>query len=394
MKKKLFNLYCFYPLLSLFFLSCINSEKKANTLSPAQFYIPLKEKDTQAIKKFDDFFNNSSIIYLSSLDSSLIASVSKVLVYEGKFFILDKKFSSLTCFDKKGNPLITYGRLGLGEKEFKKIDDFDIDSTKNQVIIFSNEDLSLYYYSLDKGIFIKKKYIGLYANSIIALPSNEVMLYVGYRLNRKMFEYNLLIIDSNANVVNRFLPFNSKLSSFGWSFTGFLTKSYNQIFFTDAFNDSVFSYQEQNFSLFSYININSESIEKNKLDHNKLLNSKIILDSATSFLKSQFFRNDNYIIFNYQLEKRTKVAFYKIKDKSINVLTAKNADDPLLILARNLMYLDNNNNLVFAISPNDVCTLKEKEPGIFEKLPTYFKNKFNNTNAQSNFYLLITHIKT
>lgn len=382
---------CFF--LSLFLISCSNKKLDLKILDSTKFYIPLKQNDTNAIKRFNNIFNNSRILYLKTPDSLITASINKIIYSQEKIFILDRKFSSVLCFDQNGNFLMQYGKVGLNWNEYKAIQDFDIDSVKNQVVIFSNENLSLYYYSLDKGAFIKKRYVGLYANSFCLLPFNQIIFYMDYKIDKKMLDYNILITDSNIHIIGRFLPFNSNLSFMGWSsFSGFLNKSNNQIIFTDAFNDSVFSYKMQNVSLLSYVNINSDSIKKNKLDHKKILNSNIVVDSSTSFLKNHFFINNKYIVFNYQFEKRTKIAIYKIKDKSLHILTAKNASDPLLILARNLLYLDNNNNLTFAISPDDILSLKQKTPDLFDKLSKSIKDSFISTDSASNFYLLMTHL--
>jgi hypothetical protein len=386
--------YIFFCYIVAIFLGC-KTDKKDTTkiLDSSEFDIPLKEKDLNAIKKFTDFFCAPQILSLKTPDSIFISSVSKIIFYKNRFFLLDKKFSNLTCFDKNGNFLMQYGRIGLGAKEFKAITDFDIDSVKNQVVIFSNEDESLYYYLLDNGAFIKKKYIGFYGGAFALLPFDQIMLYARYTINKKILGYNIIVIDSNKNIVNKFLPFNSKFSPFGWSFTGFLNKSNNQIYFTDAFNDSVFSYQNKQFSVVTHIDINSDSIQTNRLDHKKLFTSKIILDSSTSYLRNNFFKNDSYVIFNYQFEKRTKVAIYQIKDEKLFVITTKNADDPLLFLTENPLYLNTDNTVVFAISPDDILNLKQKNLKMFEKLPNEIKNSFYQTRLTSNFYLLISKLK-
>jgi hypothetical protein len=383
--------YTFFCCILTIFVGCKTDKKETiKILDSSEIDIPLKEKDLNVIKRFTDFFCTPQILSLKTPDSIFISSVSKIISYKGKFFLLDKKFSNLTCFDKNGNFLIQYGRIGLGAKEFKAITDFDIDSVKNQVVIFSNEDQSLYYYLLDDGAFIKKKYIGFYGGAFALLPFDQIMLYARYTINKKILGYNIIIIDSNKNVLNKFLPFNSKFSPFGWSFTGFLNKSNNQIFFTDAFNDSVFSYQNEEFLVVTHIDINSDSIQKNRLDHKKLFSSKIILDSSTSYLKNNFLKNDSYVIFNYQFEKRTKVAIYQIKDGKLSVITTKNAVDPLLYLTETPLYLNTDNTVIFAISPDDILNLKEKKSKTFEKLPDEIKKSFNQTKLTSNFYLLIS----
>jgi hypothetical protein len=390
--KKRFLFIALSIILILFLERCTD---KGNTLqnSNSKFDIALIAYDINTVKRFNDIFDNSKILYLRTPNNLLIASIDKILLYQGKFFILDRKFSTLLSFDRSGNFLIQYGKIGLSKNEFKAIQDFDIDSSKKQLVIFSNENQSLYYYQLNDGRFIKTEYIGLYASCFAILPLNQKMFYVGYRLNPKIKGYNIVVLDSSRHIVNKFLPFNLELSSYGWKFSGFVNKTNNGIFFTDAFNDSIFSYLKGTFSLYCYIDINSKTIQKIRLDHKQILNSGIILDTTTSFLKDNFLCNNNYIICGYQKGKRTKTAIYKIKDNSIVILTAKNQDDPLLILAKRSLYLSNNDTLIFSIAPEDITNMKSKNLKLFEKLPTNIKKTIINTDSASNYYLLIAKLK-
>lgn len=360
---------CFSIILSS--IACTDKKADLKITGDTKIHISLNENDINNIKRFDSCFDNTQVLYLKTPDSLFIASIKKIIFFRKKIFILDKKFSSVLCFDQDGNFLMQYGKIGLGNNEFKAIEDFDIDSIKSQLVIFSNEDLSLYFYSLDRGTFITKKYIGLYASSFCLLPFNRIVFYKDYKIDKKTPNYNILIIDSSNNIIGKFLPFNPNLSTISWSsITGFLTKYNNEILFSDAFNDSIFSYKNTDeVSLFSFIDINSNAIQENRQNHEKLLHSGIIIDSFSRFLHSHVQANKDYMVFNYQSEKRIKIAIYKIDDQDLQIMTSKNSNDPLLALSKDLMFLDNDNNLTFAISPENILDLKQKKPMLYCKLP-------------------------
>ncbi len=264
-------------------LSCNNKNIDLYPSNKPQHYIELKKNNFISIRTFDSLFDQEKIISLRTPDSLLIASISKIIIYKKRIYILDKKFSNVSCFDENGNFLLQYGKIGLSGNDYQKIQDFDIDYSTNQLVIFSNENRILYYYSLDKGIFHKKNYVGVYAHSFSVLPFNRLIFYIDYKTNEKMPGYNVLITDSAGQIIYRSLPFNANLSTIGWALTtGFLNRSDSQVFFSDAFSDSIYSYNNNKISLFAFIDINSDSIQTNRINHQKLFYSGITIDSSSA----------------------------------------------------------------------------------------------------------------
>jgi 6-bladed beta-propeller len=139
--------------------------------------IDLLRADTNILKEFEPFFDNPRIISLKSKDTSFfVATINKLISYKNELYIFDKRFSNIIRFDKFGNYITKYGKIGLGPDEYSKISDFDIDSVQNTLIIFSNENSSLYYYSIETASFIKKLSIGMFGSQFSILPNNNILL--------------------------------------------------------------------------------------------------------------------------------------------------------------------------------------------------------------------------
>ena len=71
--------------------------------------------------------------------------------------------------DSNGNYIQSYGQIGLGINEFKKANDFEIDSLTGQIIVLAEENTALYYYELKSSRFIKKVNTGIYGNQFLSL---------------------------------------------------------------------------------------------------------------------------------------------------------------------------------------------------------------------------------
>ncbi len=378
---------------SIFFTSCKSKKEATPVIDQApQYAIHLKDSSNNLVTKFDAIFTDAKIIPLRTPDSVFIASIGKVINHKGHFYILDNKFSHLYAFDSSGLFLLSYGTIGLGFNEFKKISDFDIDKAANQIVIYSSDDMTLYYYSLDKATFLKRKSIGISGSKISLLGDKNVLIYSDYSVNSNRSN-NVFLIDSLSHIKTGYFPFDMKLSKYGWKSTGFLKKTQDSIFTTSAFNDTVYLYKNNNFIPYAHIDINSDSIRKYKVDHNKLLTSKILLAPATSYLGNCFLNNSDYSIFNYQYERRIQIGIYNKRNGKINVLSSIVKSDAFINIIKEPLVLNDDNTVLFSITPDDILSLKTNSPNIYNSLSSKNLNVIRNVNNLSNNYLLIARLK-
>lgn len=356
--------------------------------------IDLPKGDINSLKVFENIFESPRVISLKSKDTSfLIAAINKVVAYRNELYILDGRFSSLARFDSLGNFITKYGKIGLGDNEFSKITDFDIDSLSNRLVIFSNENRALYYYSLKTATFIKKINIQLYGNQISILPNNNIILYKNFTTGDKAKNHNMVLLDSSGNLLAKSFPFDPKLSNMGWGSTGFLRKVNGEIFFSNAFSDTIFTFKDNYLSPKLTITIQSESIRLFQLDHKKLFFNKILLDSNTSFLGNTFLKNQNYIIFSYQDNKKIKTGIYNIKTNKLDIISAKVGDDSFISLILTPLNLGNDNTVIFSFSMKDLITVRTKHPDLLSTLSKNNKAILSDTTEKSGAFLLVSKIK-
>ncbi len=381
-----------------FFTKCKESqniedlEVKGNTTID----IDLLKNDTNNLYAFTKLIENPKIISLKSKDTSFfLASIDKLIICNKNIFILDDRFSNLLKFDSSGYFVHNYGKIGLGINEYSKINDYDIDTLNKWVIIFSNSNKSLFYYSLETGKFIKKVNIKLFGSQISALNNNQIMLYRNFSndLKQKEKDYNIIIIDSVGKAIKRAFPFNSSISFIEWRSSGFLKSTVQGLFFMNPFSDTVFQFQNNSFVSKIKTNILSDNIRKIREDHDKLFKSNIMLDTISSYMGSTFLKNERYIIFDFIKDRRIKTVYYDTKKNTYQSTSTKFKTDPYISLALTPIYLENDNTVYFKFTLKDLLKLKTKYPELFNKLLNSNKAIINDLNQKSGVFLLVGKIK-
>lgn len=67
------------------------------------------------------------MLSFESNDNSLISKMDRVIKYEGRYYVLDKRMKQLLSFDSSGNHLFTINTVGNGIGEYISLRDFSID---------------------------------------------------------------------------------------------------------------------------------------------------------------------------------------------------------------------------------------------------------------------------
>lgn len=95
----------------------------------------------------------SDIIYLETIDSSLIRSIRRLIIHKDTIIILNDR-EEVMFFDMKGKFLNKIRNRGGGPGEYNHIIDIAIDYDRDDIILYT-DNFSLFIYSLD-GTFISK----------------------------------------------------------------------------------------------------------------------------------------------------------------------------------------------------------------------------------------------
>lgn len=121
-----------------------------------------EQPDVQTIKitkeipvKASGIFQDFSFIKLETSDSCVLAPLKNIEMYSDKIYITDIVFEGIYIFDRKGNLLETFDRLGKGPGEYSNIDDFLIDEQQQTIEILDGNKKKIFIYNLTDLHFIK-----------------------------------------------------------------------------------------------------------------------------------------------------------------------------------------------------------------------------------------------
>lgn len=116
-------------------------------------------------------------VFLSNdYPESLIGDIDKLLMHEGKFFIMDKEHTqSIFVFDTSGQFVYRIGP-GKGPGEFTSIEDFCIDTENNMLYVLSNDLSEIFKYNMVSGDFVSSIKMKSAYDKLQVITSNKILL--------------------------------------------------------------------------------------------------------------------------------------------------------------------------------------------------------------------------
>lgn len=356
--------------------------------------ILLIDSEYKLIKSSHDIYENAQIIPLKFKDINLISGIDKILIKNKFFYLFDHKFTTLYKFDSNGIFQNKIGKLGVKNVEYQSLEDFTIDSL-NRIILLSNANQSISYYSSDNQ-FIKSQKLAFFNSQITLVNTNSFLFYLDYRWNKKSGFYNLIMTDSLGTINEQYSYFNKKISNMGFAFCGFIASHENEHFYSDAFNDTIFSIDSANRIGAKYIiDFGKYSLREIREYHSKVANPANLMNNNFGYIGNKVCFNRQFLIFTYFYQKRLNYcvynretnAIYRI-NKAINDGLLKLLDYPLLITEGNKCY--------FAVSPDAVLRLKEKHKDLYKNLKEEWPKLYQfleRISIDDNYFLLSVDLK-
>jgi WD40 repeat protein len=123
-------------------------------------------------------------------DKVPLKSVQKIILHDGKIFILDFKRCELYVLDLSGKHLYTVGRPGQGPGDIEAGEDFCIDNNKIYVLNAMSNRISVFKINGEPVEIIKLQSHGGFVSSCsIAIDKNQDLL-IGSSFNRLLALYN------------------------------------------------------------------------------------------------------------------------------------------------------------------------------------------------------------
>lgn len=244
----------------------------------------------------DPFFISSecdSVFYitLKTEPNNPIAQVDKLELLNSKIYVLDKEIlETLFIFDSSGNFLNKLETRPGGPGEFTSLDDFAVD--ENYIYILNNESQKVFKYSKN-GDFLQDIKIHTFAHSIEVFD-NSIFIYRNNEYNPfDSFQNNQVIrVGQNGKVLDQYLPLTRENNylSFHESFRPF-HKSSNSLIFSQALNDTIYSFKQSQFIPFKIIDFEKKALTQNP----EILKSIQLFSDSPKRYQSQYLMGSSYI---------------------------------------------------------------------------------------------------
>lgn len=348
-----------YLILSVLFIThLLSCSKKKEQLYPVQ---TINISTSDEVKKEDllttNFFKNSRLVKLETNDKSLISSISRIIIYDDKYYVLDKETNSVLVFDGSGKYISKIRHIGKGPGQYMQLGDFTIDTTKKQIVLLCNIPKSLLYYDLDLD-YIKEEKISKLSKEI-SVGENS-LFFENYLTN-----YNKYFLDIKAEE-----NYNEFLSAEGWisdkifysphpdiirSKNNYFCKVYDNIVYQVTDNDVIPKYR---------IDFGGKFIDKTFVKENDLMAiRKHCFENNLVCRISDFREYDNYLIFRtYRYD---KFIIYDKSKKQANIISHLYDPETGIYLHNYFAHDGSGNEIVFEVSSNlfinNVLNTKNKE---------------------------------
>ena len=125
-------------------------------------------------------------IPLETNNKSLLGNIDKLIPYNNRFYILDKKQArSVFIFDNMGNHINTIAAIGRGPKEYVSLGNMTVDRYNNEIILLDDSSFALLYYDLE-GNFLRREKIGIRMFDFARISKDDFILFSGSAFNRQL----------------------------------------------------------------------------------------------------------------------------------------------------------------------------------------------------------------
>jgi len=305
----------FLLIVTFFLYSCNKNEYKVKSK-----YIDFKSISIikSKTKNILDIGKIKKAVKLETKDNSLIGNVDSVIYDKNEDFYIADYYSSKKVFrfDKKGNFVGSYGKIGQGPGEYNSILSFALDSESN-VFLLGNYKLIKF----DKnGKLLKEIRIKYHSGDIIIVNDLIYISILKYRYvpkNKKA----ILIIDTNLKKVGEMLTYDTRLEKYLFTPRKMFAKNQDNLYFIDVydFKLNIFNQKSKEMSCLKIPNKNK------RLDNIWKKNQRYLSEKDMDKVKNKIHRFDSIFSFNDNLLLAEYCKYKKIFDFWLLNLKTKKA---------------------------------------------------------------------
>ena len=160
-------------------------------------------------------FSNIRFLNLETNTNNLFSNIYKLKITENRIYILtNMPISGLYIFNKKGKFIFKIDNYGRGPGEFYMLEDLYVNEEKGIIEVYDIGNQKNLFYDFN-GNFIKEWKHNLYFSNFQKNNNGNYFLGTEYTtnvINDKLYSYNLLILDSNKQIISTHSYFDEKKS--------------------------------------------------------------------------------------------------------------------------------------------------------------------------------------
>jgi hypothetical protein len=340
-----------------------NESVVADDVFPKAIHLGAHREPAKDIS-FLALLNHVSYIPLETRSTVLLTRCSKVIADKNRFIVLDRENSSVHVFSAEGKHLFVVGSIGHGPGEFLRLDDMEIDTEHHQLLLWSNDNTSVFTYSLEDGKFIEQTNMPFYG-SRFGILGDHYISYTDYNIGRTGEARNLFVSDRKGVVKHSYFPFPADRFTAAFSFKGVLSKNDQGYLYAHALSDTVYQISND-LKIFPKYHFDFGKATWTKhfgiFDHEEYLTKGL----DYSVLYSPLFEWGDYLFFSFVQNRYVKKGFAHIGRNEI--YTTDDFEGDIEFDLFNIPAGANGSVFISALYPEQVYAAKDKYPDFDERV--------------------------
>lgn len=295
------------------------------------------------------------------------ASISRILYFDKKLFVLDNRYMSIKVFDLHGKYLYALGDLGIGRGEFTNIQDIVLDQKHASILALCNTPSKLITFS-STGEVLDEKSLPFFASNVVIASNGDKLYYVNQNNSPLSQHKNILLTSPDDELESRLFDFPKNVNGM-LRFTAGLYPSGGKIYFNPPLSNKFYEMAGDTAKAGFEVNFGSHN-----LPSNPSITDLFGKQKSYSFPLNGFLCDDDYVGFSY-FESGYHTAF--LNRHTHVIYKSSNVSDSLNKLFCNAMYECAGKKVMILdckkLSPfihRNLAAIKESYPNVHQKLVT------------------------
>jgi hypothetical protein len=373
----------------ILFVVCLCSCKKTEpSVIPTTIKVNIEPKSFTI--NFESHFDSAKIVALETKKESVIGSIGRIIVYNGRYFILDRLTNSVFVFGSDGQYINKIHAIGKGPGNYTGLQDFSIDEKKKKILLYSHRPYKLISFDMNLHFSSELKLKELFRN--LSWVDDKV-IFIGKPSHS---DFMVQVNDLDSKTSNEFVESDKVAATFRTfgSIFPYILKSRNA-YIAFPYSSVIYSYRKGAIEPAYKIDFGNKNFLESYFD--KGLTPQGILAAATKnnygFFITNFKETKNWLLFSYG---KNIVVLYSKKDKTSTAFDYV-INDKNCLNFENFFGHDGADENILAV--NDAAEFKtqmqadKESKEVWGKVPQYVKDIDAHTTASSNPLITVYKLK-